>query len=76
MPIFKKIYKGAKKPKNNREMSKFDKNKSKKNKNNFNKQKSLEFLDKCIDYIKNMDDSEAKRLAKNYNKYFEGKSND
>jgi hypothetical protein len=76
MPIFKKIYKGTKKPKNNREMSKFDKNKSKKNKNNFNKQKSLEFLDKCIDYVKNMDDSEAERLAKNYNKYFEGKSND
>ena len=55
MPIFKKIYKGAKKPKNNREMSRFDKNKTKRSKNNFHKQKSLEFLDKCIDYIKNMD---------------------
>ena len=30
MPIFKKIYKGAKKPKNNREMSKFDKSNAKK----------------------------------------------
>lgn len=38
MPIFKKIYKGAKKPKNNREMSKFDKSNAKNNKNNFNKQ--------------------------------------
>lgn len=38
MPIFKKIYKGTKKPKNNREMSKFDKNNTKKSKNNFNKQ--------------------------------------
>lgn len=38
MPIFKKIHKGTKKPKNNREMAKFDKNNAKNNKNNFNKQ--------------------------------------
>lgn len=40
MPIFKKVYKGSKKPKNNREMAKFDKNNAKKNsKNKYNKER-------------------------------------
>lgn len=40
MPIFKKkTYKGSKKPKNNREMAKFDKNSAKNNKNKYNKER-------------------------------------
>lgn len=40
MPIFKKVYKGFKKPKNNREMAKFDKNNAKNNaKNKYNKER-------------------------------------